>query len=110
MPPALRPYERLSPQWTILPGPGGFPAARRVQFGCGRWGGSARSRRPRDPDGLGRSRPVTPEGTQSGDEVFGLRVVADDGRGRLLGVQLEPLAHLDADAFALEELDHLCVV
>ena len=41
-------------------------------------------------------------GTQGlGDEVLRLRVVADDGVGRLFGVQLEPLGDLNADATRL---------
>src|SRR5271157_2543517 len=45
-----------------------------------------------------------------GDEVFGLGMVADDGVGGLLGVQLETLGHGHPDAVGAEELDHLGVV
>ncbi len=61
-----------------------------------------------------RSGQVSPPGetaeSRSGHEVLGLRVVADDGVGGLLGMQLEPLAHRHADALPAEELDHLGVV
>lgn len=47
---------------------------------------------------------VVNRGSVAGDEVLGLRVVADDRRGRLLGLVLPPgfLAHVDADAARLE--------
>src|SRR5580704_19268978 len=44
------------------------------------------------------------------DEVLGLRVVADDGVRRLLGLHLEPLAHRDADAVPSQKLNNLGVI
>lgn len=38
----------------------------------------------------------------SSDEVFGLRMVADDGCGRLLRMELKALAHLDPDTAGIE--------
>jgi len=46
----------------------------------------------------------------SGDEVLRLGVMADDGGGRLLRMELEALAHLDADALGIEKFDHQSVV
>ena len=43
-------------------------------------------------------------------EILGLWVVADDGVGGLLGVQLEPLADRDADPIAPQQFDDLGVV
>ena len=62
-------------------------------------------------DGGGRP-PALVEVASAGDEVLGLGVVADDGRGRLLGLVLEAglLADLDADAVGAEQLGHLRVV
>jgi hypothetical protein len=47
-----------------------------------------------------------------GHEVLGLGVVADEGRGGLLGLVLEPgvLVDLDADALGVEQLGHRLVV
>ena len=81
----------------------------QLRFGCGTgasWVGASRRGRltsdPGCPSGVRR--------TTSGDEVLGLGVVADDGGRRLLGMELEPLAHLDPDAVGPEQLDHLGVV
>src|SRR5579883_1964392 len=43
-------------------------------------------------------------------EVLGLRVVADDGRGRLLGVELVFVGHLDADAAGAEQVEEARLV
>src|SRR4051812_23067045 len=50
--------------------------------------------------------------SSTGHEVLGLRVVADDRGGGLLGLELEAgvLADLDADALGLEQLRHRLVV
>src|ERR1700722_7464221 len=57
-----------------------------------------------------RARPEPDGAPALRDEVLGLRVVTDDGVGRLLGVQLEPLADRHADAVPTQKLHHLRVV
>ena len=51
-------------------------------------------------------------GSSAGDEVLGPGVVADQRRGRLLGLVLEPglLGDLDAEAVGAEQLGHGHVV
>src|SRR5579875_4112933 len=46
----------------------------------------------------------------SGHEVLGARVVAHQRHGGLLGVELEPFAHLDTDPVASEQFDGFGVV
>src|ERR1700722_12677794 len=76
------------------------------------WRSCARSRRP-----TSTARPLWLTAEQrsrcsepSGHEVFGPRVVADDGIGRLLGMELKSFAHLHPDPRTVEELVHLGVV
>src|SRR6059036_269206 len=47
---------------------------------------------------------------ESGDEVLGLRMVTDDGGGRLFRVVLETLTDLDTDLFCTQQPGHREVV
>ena len=74
-------------------------APTQLRFGCGTGASCACPVCHGHCDGR---LPSGVRGQGSGDEVLGLRVMADDSRGRLLGVELEPLAHFDPDAVGPE--------